>query len=118
MWYARGVGAILFSDESRVRAIACLLAVVLVAIPAADVFAFGIHGHTVAVDREGDTDDVAQPGHAGHLVSHHCDLSMTPGEMSPPFDFVAPMAIAVAAAEPHSPHVRSTPFVPSPPPRS
>ena len=112
------MAATFFADESRVRAIAYVLALVLVAIPAADVFAFGIHGHTASADRKGDTDDVAQPGHAGHLVSHHCDLSMTPGEVSPHFDLVAPMAIAVAAAEPHSPHVRSKPFIPSPPPRS
>ena len=95
-----------------------MLVLLFISIPSADVFTFGIHEHTAVVDREGDTNDVAQPDHAGHLVSHHCDLSMTPGEVAPHFDLATPAPTAVAMAELPPPHIRSVRFVPFPPPRS
>lgn len=106
------------SPQRQLSAIACFMAFVLCVVPTVDVFAFGVHEHTAAVDREGDTDNPTQPSHAGHMLSHHCDLSMTPLEISPRFELTVPLAVLAGVIETASAHARYTPFVTFSPPRS
>lgn len=112
------MSAALPSGRRGVCVVACLLVFILVAIPTVDLVAFGIHEHTATVDPEGDSDDVTQTSHAGHVLSHHCDLSMSPGEVATHFDLLSPLGTAVTIVELPSLHVCSLPFVPFSPPRS
>ena len=96
----------------------CVAAFVLVAVPVTDVFAFGIHEHTTTVDQKDDADDVTQPDHSGHMLSHHCDLSVTPGGLTPHPDVPGPTLVAFTLIDVSSSFARYTPFLLSPPPRS
>jgi hypothetical protein len=99
------------------RAAAVLLAILIVVVPTADLFAFGIHDH-VAMSAT----DVTEV-HAGHVHSsshsaHHCHLWMNPAETVDSCVLVSPFLSSVRVPASRGARLVRRLFQPFAPPRS
>src|SRR5436309_9538272 len=84
--------------------------------PTADLLAFGFHEHVVPPERSSDLsnpDDTQSP-----TLFHHCELSVSVGELLTAVELPAPRLITIDATECQSAAPRQWPFVPLTPPRS
>lgn len=110
-------GMVRTRSTSLVRAAAVLLAILMVVVPTADLFAFGIHDHVVM----GATD--ATEVHAGHVhtsphSAHHCHLWVNPAETADSCVLVSPFLSRVRVLAPRVARLVRRPFQPFAPPRS
>lgn len=89
----------------------------LVLVPSADMVAFGPHEHVmVTPERGGDltgAESIQDP-----TLSHHCELSVSVGELLPVVELPTPVVVMVDPREPHASTPQHRPFVPLTPPRS
>jgi hypothetical protein len=95
---------------------ALLLATLMVIVPAADLFAFGIHDHVTT--GAADTTEV----HAGHThtsphSTHHCHLWTNPAETTDSCVAVSPFLSSMRVPAPLVARLAPRPFQPFAPPR-
>ena len=88
----------------------------LVLVPTADLLAFGFHEHVVPPERSSDLSD--QNDTQSSTLSHHCELSVSTGELLTAVELPAPGLLTIDATEHQSAAPRHRPFVPLTPPRS
>lgn len=90
--------------------------ILLVLVPTADLLAFGFHEHIVPSERSSDLSD--QDDTQNPTLLHHCELSVSAGELLTAVELPAPGLIAIDATEYQSAAPRQRPFIPLTPPRS
>lgn len=99
----------------RLFILASLLLLVLV--PTADTAAFGLHEHVVVAADPGvglgGADRTQDP-----TSLHHCELSVSIGELLPIMVLPRPAGVMADQASPHEPTVQHKPFLPLIPPRA
>lgn len=90
---------------------------VLVLAPITDVAAFGLHEHTVGAPQSGN-DLEGSDSRQGSTLSHHCEVSMSLGEMLPVVELPMPLLTIIDLREPHASSPQHRPLVPLTPPRA
>jgi len=94
-----------------------ILVLAILAIPTADLLAFGLHEHVMAPVMLG-FDEVTAPPHAEAGTAHHCELWMNPGDVAPAFTPFRSAAGVNLGDGPQSARPVWHPFLPFTPPRS
>jgi len=85
--------------------------------PIADVAASGLHEHVVVTPERG-SDLLDSDRLQGPTLSHHCELSMSLGEMLPVVELPMPLLTMIDPREPHASSPQHRPLVPLTPPRA
>lgn len=89
----------------------------LVLVPMADQLAFGFHEH-VMVGAERGVDLTGAERAQGQPPSHHCELSVSIGDVLPVVELPAPVGVMVDPPEPYASDPQHRPFAPLTPPRA
>jgi hypothetical protein len=102
------------------RALELLLALgvvlLLLVTPTADLWAFGFHEHIVVPERGS---NLTGPGTAQEPIpSHHCELSVSAGDLVPGIELAMPALVAIDPPEQRASALSQRPFVPLTPPRA
>lgn len=95
--------------------LAAMSAFLLVLVPSADLAAFGLHEHVTAERSSGFT---GPEGTEGATLSHHCELSVSVGELVPVVELPTLVVLFGDPRNPRAPSPRHRPFVPLTPPRA
>jgi hypothetical protein len=91
--------------------------VLLVLVPTADQVAFGVHEHVV-VPAERSFDLTGAESAQGPPLSHHCELSVSVGELISVVELPTPVGVMSDPLKPHSSAPQHRPFVLLTPPRT
>jgi hypothetical protein len=84
--------------------------------PSADLLAFGLHDHIVVPERGS---NLSGPSTAQKPIpSHHCELSVSAGDLVPNIELAMPQLLAIDPPEQHASALSQRPFVPLTPPRA
>jgi hypothetical protein len=95
--------------------LAAVSVLLLALAPSADVVAFGLHEHVTTERSFGLTGaETAQ----GATPSHHCELSVSLGELIPVVELPTPLVLIGDPPNPRASSPQHRPFVPLTPPRS
>jgi hypothetical protein len=84
--------------------------------PVADPLAFGVHEHVAADQRPVQTIEPAS--NPGPTVPHHCELSVSVGQLEPAVELATPAPIVASPPDLSAPAPSHRPFVPLNPPRA
>ena len=87
----------------------------LVLVPSADLVAFGLHEHVTA---EGSFGLAGAESTPDLPLSHHCELSVSVGELIPVVELPTPVSLMGEPPNPRALYAQHRPFVPLPPPRT
>jgi hypothetical protein len=89
----------------------------LVLVPSADIVAFGLHEHAVVTPESGG-DLTGSDNLEGPTISHHCEFSVSVGEVPSVIEIPMPTVVMADPPEPHASAPQYSPFVLLTPPRA
>lgn len=88
----------------------------LLVTPTADLLAFGLHEHIVAPERGTDLSGLSTAQEP--IATHHCELSVSAGDLVPAIELAMPALVAIDPPSQHASALSQRPCVPLTPPRA
>ena len=88
----------------------------LVLVPSADLIAFGVHEHVVVPAER--SFDLTGASAQDPPLSHHCELSVSVGELIPVIELTMPVGLVSDSPKPLASASQHRPLVPLTPPRT